>query len=53
MAAVIAHLTGRWSAWVVYLGPILFVGGWVALDRLRGRRRGVGEDAPAAHEPTG
>ena len=39
---LLAHV-GHWSSWVVYLGPILLVGAWLGLEKLReGRRRGNG-----------
>ena len=52
MATVIAHLSGHWSTWVVYLGPIVGVGGWLAVESLRERRRGDQQERPRAPEPT-
>jgi hypothetical protein len=33
--ALLAHV-GHWSAWVVYLGPVVVVAVWLGIDRLRG-----------------
>ena len=34
---LLAHV-GHWTAWIVYLGPIVAVGVWLGIDRLRGPR---------------
>ena len=33
--APLAHV-GHWTAWIVYLGPIVAVAVWLGIDRLRG-----------------
>jgi hypothetical protein len=35
---LLAHV-GHWSAWIVYLGPIVAVAAWLGVDRLREARR--------------
>ena len=35
--APLAHV-GHWTAWIVYLGPIVAVAVWLGIDRLRGAR---------------